>query len=158
MKGRLGALAAVVVILAAGAFLGSAYAQWWGRTDGAPGPRSTRTAGGRVRVGVLNGGGVSGLAADATNYLRDEGFDVVDIGNEASFGRDSSVVLDRVGDVAAARAVADALGIRIVRSEPDSNLYLDVSVLLGSDWRPPGGGEDEPVDPPWWDPRGWWTR
>ena len=93
--------------------------------------------------------------------LRDHGFDVVFFGNAGSFGRDSSVVLDRVGAMEAARGVADALGIRNVRSEPDSNLYLDVSVVLGADWKPPTP-EAAPVrEPPhrtWWDPRGWLRR
>ena len=115
--------------------------------------------GARVRVEVLNAGGIAGLARDATEYLRDSGFDVVDFGNAANFGADSSVVLDRVGRDETARAVADVLGINNVRSQPDSNLYVDVSVLLGSDWRRPDLPEaDGREQPAWWDPRGWFGR
>ncbi len=113
----------------------------------------------RVRVEVLNAGGVAGLARDATEYLRDSGFDVVDFGNAADFDADSSIVLDRVGQFENARAVADVLGINNVRSQPDSNLYLDVSVLLGSDWRRPDLPETEGHEKPaWWDPRAWLAR
>ncbi|HZG44358.1 MAG TPA: LytR C-terminal domain-containing protein, partial [Longimicrobium sp.] len=56
------------------------------------------------------------------------------IGNAPGFSPDSSVVLDRVGQVSHARAVADALGISRVESRPDANLYLDVTVVLGKDW------------------------
>ena len=91
----------------------------------------------RVRVEVLNGGGRDGVARSATDVLRDAGFDVVFFGNARSFDQDSSVVVDRVGELEWARAVADALGIPIVRSDPDPNLYLDVSVVLGRDWVPP---------------------
>jgi hypothetical protein len=91
----------------------------------------------RVRVEVLNGGGRVGVARSATSLLRDRGFDVVYYGNAGSFDRDSSVVLDRVGQMAWAEAVAEALGIGNVRSEPNPNLYLDVSVVLGRDWMPP---------------------
>lgn len=113
----------------------------------------------RVRVEVLNAGGVDGLARDATAYLRDSGFDVVGFGNARDFDADSSVVLDRVGQEEIARAVADVLGIHNVRSQPDSNLYVDVSVLLGSEWRRPDLPEaPERQEPAWWDPRGWFNR
>jgi hypothetical protein len=90
----------------------------------------------RVRIEVLNGAGRAGIAREATERLRDRGFDVVYFGNDREFGRDSSVVLDRVGEEAAARAVADALGIAAVRTEPDSALLLEVTVILGKDWPP----------------------
>lgn len=92
----------------------------------------------RVRIEVLNGAGEAGLAREATERLRDRGFDVVYFGNYSEFGRDSSVVLDRVGsgvgDEGAARAVATALGITAVESRPDSTLILEVTVILGKDW------------------------
>src|SRR5690554_6549973 len=90
----------------------------------------------RVRVEVLNAAGRTGLAREATRRLRSRGFDVVYFGNADEFGRDLSIVLDRVGDERAARRVAGALGIRNVASEPDSSLLLDVSVILGMDWPP----------------------
>lgn len=160
--GRLRAAMAVLVVLAAGALIGSALSQY--RKDperGAGAGEAGPVAGadrdrGRIRVEVLNAGGVGGAARSATDRLRDAGFDVVYFGNADEFGRDSSVVLDRVGALAPARDVADALGIRSVRSVPDSNLYLDVSVWLGTDWPAPTA-EEEPAPPPrpWWDPRGW---
>ena len=158
MGGRLRALAVVAIVLLAGAFIGSAVSQWWAVPVG-PGQDGSVIPGfeGRVRVEVLNGGGVSGRAGEATEALRVAGFDVVLFGNAASFDQDSSVVLDRVGDLDAARAVADVLGIRNVRSELDSNLYLDVSVVLGREWTPVAEevGEEEAPSPAWWDPRGW---
>lgn len=93
---------------------------------------------GRVRVEVLNGGGVSGMAVRATDGLRDFGFDVVDVGNALPFDAERpSVVIDRVGRTDMARAVAEALGIDNVQSEPDPNLYVDVTVVLGAEWTHP---------------------
>lgn len=91
----------------------------------------------RVRVEVLNASGRAGLAREATRALRDRGFDVVGIGNAAS-GTDPgrSVVLDRVGRLELSRQVADVLRIRRVEARPDSNLVLDVTVILGADWTP----------------------
>ncbi len=109
---------------------------------------------GRVRVEVLNASGVSGIARQATGCLRDQGFDVVYYGNAGTYGQDPSVVIDRVGDRFAAELIGKALGIPGIRSEPDSTLLVDVTVLLGPEWTVPEGpvegGEDSP---PWWDLR-----
>lgn len=158
---RLRALAVFLVILLAGALVGSALSQW-GSPPLLPGteglrPRSQE----RVRVEVLNGGGHAGAAREATESLRELGFDVVFFGNAGTFDRDSSIVLDRMGRVERARDVADALGIRVVRTEPDSNLYLDVTVVLGRDWEPapePAAAPAAAAPRPWWDPRGWVGR
>jgi hypothetical protein len=91
---------------------------------------------GRVRVEVLNASGIPGLAARGRAHLRERGFDVVEIGNARGFPPDTSVVLDRVGRMELARAVADAAGIPRVHARPDANLYVDVTVVLGSDWEP----------------------
>lgn len=88
----------------------------------------------RVRVEVLNGAGIPGLARAATHELRRDGFDVVQYGNAGGAHRDRSEVLDRGVAEGAAEEVAKALGIERVRSEPDTTLYLDVTVILGSDW------------------------
>lgn len=157
---RLRGAVVVLVVLAVGTLIGSALAQHRNDPEAA-GEGVGSVAGGsrergRIRVEVLNAGGVGGAARSATDRLRDAGFDVVYFGNADEFGRDTSVVLDRVGELAPARGVADALGIRSVRSVPDSNLYLDVSVWLGTDW-PTATADVEPPPPsrPWWDPRGW---
>lgn len=154
MGARVRGVATVVVVLAVGAFLGSAVEQWWrgaGPATGAAGPTPMMDE--LVRVEVLNGAGEDGWARDATGRLRDRGFDVVDYGNAGSFGHETSVVLDRVGRPDLARAVGDALGIATVRSEPDSNLYLDVSVVLGEDWEPPTAEPAPAEKPAWWDVR-----
>jgi len=158
---RLRALAVFLVILLVGALVGSALSQW-GTPALIPGTEGIRPRiQERVRVEVLNGGGHVGAAREATESLRELGFDVVFFGNAGTFDRDSSIVLDRMGRVERARDVADALGIRVVRSEPDSNLYLDVTVVLGRDWEPaPEPLAEPPAAPtrPWWDPRGWVGR
>lgn len=150
--GRLQTVALFVAIAAVGALLASlGYGVWQHfhppapapaapvSADGGQAPAPVRPPSGRVRVQVLNATRTSGLARTATDVLRDRGFDVVEMGNARGFSPDSSVVLDRVGHVEPARQVADALGIRRVESKRDSNLVLDVTVVLGSDWRVPSG-------------------
>ncbi len=114
----------------------------------------------RIRIEVLNAGGRTGMARIATDRLRERGFDVVYLGNAASFDESPSRVLARSGRLDFARVVGDALGIEAVADEPDTALYLDVTVRLGGDWDPPvdtmvASGEP-PV--PWWDVRAWWRE
>jgi LytR cell envelope-related transcriptional attenuator len=113
---------------------------FWRRHDGGGRPGASRQsvvpAGVRIKVEVLNASGVRGLARRATFALRDAGFDVVRYANDT--GRlDSTVVLDRSGNADWARLVVRALGSGRVEARPDSSRYLDVTVLLGTDWRPP---------------------
>jgi hypothetical protein len=113
----------------------------------------------RVRVEVLNAGGVPGVAATARDLLRDRGFDVVHYGNAPSFGEESSTVLARTGSSESARAVAGVLGVGDVHAEPDSSRFVDVTVLLGSEWEPVpagaagGDGGEETAQGAWWDLR-----
>lgn len=113
----------------------------------------------RVRVEVLNGAGVPGLAARARDYLREQGFDVVYYGNAPSFDEEVTRVLARTDSGPAARAVAGRLGVSGVSVEPDSTLFVDVTVILGQDWpsdtlesMPDEGAEETGADQaPWWD-------
>jgi polyisoprenyl-teichoic acid--peptidoglycan teichoic acid transferase len=100
----------------------------------APAPEAppARAAG---RIEVLNASGRSGLARAATDRLRGGGFDVVFFGNASGFSGDSTLILDRTGDDAVARAVARYLGMGVVRTQRDTTLFVDATVVIGRDWR-----------------------
>ncbi|HEX9219903.1 MAG TPA: LytR C-terminal domain-containing protein [Gemmatimonadaceae bacterium] len=89
----------------------------------------------RIKVEVLNATKTKGLARRATLYLRDRGFDVVGSGNVTE-QRTTTIVYDRSSHPEWARLVARAMNAPVV-SRPDSSRYLDVTVLLGANWRPP---------------------
>ncbi len=130
-------------------------------TDAPAAPQREEWMDERVRVEVINAGGVSGMAGEATSALRGAGFDVVDFGNARAFDSTrASQVVDRVGRANIARAVAEELGIDNVLSEPNPNLYVDVTVVLGQDWS--GPARTAPAEGPgprsWWDPRRWFAR
>lgn len=89
-----------------------------------------------IQIEVLNGCGTPGLATRYTNLLRRAGFDVVESGNFESFDVNETFVIDRIGNIEHARAVARALGIpesRIIR-EISPHFYLDASVVIGADF------------------------
>jgi hypothetical protein len=89
----------------------------------------------RIRVELLNATGERGLARRAMRYFRDRGFDVVSVGN-ASERVDSSVVLNRTGHAAWAELAVRAAGSARIETRPDTSRYLDLTILLGSSFRP----------------------
>lgn len=106
-------------------------------------PRDVRApAGARIRVQVLNTTKTRGLARRATQLLRDRGFDVVELGTTGPT-IDTTIVLDLSGHPAWAEAAAKVMAPARTRARTDSSRYLDVSVLIGSSWRPPA----EPLYP-----------
>jgi hypothetical protein len=146
--GRLQTLVLFLTIAAVGALLASLiYGVWQHFHPPAPAPAVAAEPGRsaapvqapsqRIRVEVLNATRTPGLARTGKDLLRDRGYDVVNTGNAQGFSADSSLVLDRVGNVEQARQVAAALGIGRVESRRDPNLVLEVTVVLGSDWRAP---------------------
>ena len=98
--------------------------------DDARAPEGTR-----IKVEVLNATKTKGLARRATLYLRDRGFDVVGSGNVTE-QRATTIVYDRSSHPDWARLVARAMHAPVA-TRSDSSRYLDVTVLLGADWRPP---------------------
>jgi len=92
----------------------------------------------RIKVEVVNATSTRRLATLATAWLRDQGFDVVGVGTASERERrDSTLVLDRSGHPEWAAMAAKAMGGAHVEARRDSLRYLDVTVLVGRDWRPP---------------------
>lgn len=90
-----------------------------------------------IQINVLNGTTVPGLAFQMTKHLRRSGFDVVEVGNTATQDLQHTIVIVRGGNMEAALAVAEELGLGPTRilEKPDPTLYLDVSVHIGADYR-----------------------
>jgi hypothetical protein len=88
----------------------------------------------RIVVEVLNGTTRSGVARAATRMLRRRGIDVVYFGNAES-PADSTRVIVRRGDPDRGRQVRQALGAGRVVVETDTLRRVDVSVVLGEDFR-----------------------
>lgn len=92
----------------------------------------------RITVEVVNATAVRGLGRQATAWLRDAGFDVVNTTTApAKDRRDNSLVLYGSGHPEWATLAAKALGGGRIEARPDSLRYLDLIVLIGRSWRPP---------------------
>ncbi len=97
-------------------------------------PDEPRVEPGDVQVTVLNGAGVSGLAASVREQLTEQGFEVVEIGNADR--RETTVVRHPPGEEAAARLVAAYVpGAATLEQVADGS---GVTVVLGAD---AGGGD-----------------
>ncbi|NKB70634.1 MAG: hypothetical protein GKR89_26490 [Candidatus Latescibacteria bacterium] len=90
-----------------------------------------------VRIEVLNGCGVSQIAARLTQKARALGLDIIHEGNASSFNFLHTLVIDRSGDIEKARQVARVMGIpHCIQQVVDEALRLaDVSIVIGRDYR-----------------------
>ena len=84
----------------------------------------------------MNATRTTGLARRATRWLRDRGFDVVEVGTTRDL-LDTTLVIDRSGHPDWAQRAARAMGGARVEARPDTSRYLDLTVLVGRSWSPP---------------------
>ncbi|HEY7026395.1 MAG TPA: LytR C-terminal domain-containing protein [Gemmatimonadales bacterium] len=93
----------------------------------------------RILVEVLNGTAKQGLARLGTRKLRRQGLDVVFFGNSDKTS-DSTLIIARRGAEGPADRVREALGVGTVKMETDTLRRVDVTVILGGDFRPEEDG------------------
>lgn len=95
-----------------------------------------------VRVQVLNGCGVPGIAGTFADKLRlasnsDFEFDVVDQGNFATFDVSETLILNRGESMDAALEIASMYGLprdRVMQQALNDNILdIEISILLGDD-------------------------
>ena len=89
-----------------------------------------------IKVEVLNGNGVDGIAAVATDFLREQGFDVVRTDDADRTDYLYTIVKDRTGNLHSARRLAEILNVDTVSviQEINRSLVLDTTVILGKDY------------------------
>jgi len=87
-----------------------------------------------IQINVVNAANMDGAGRRTLEYLRERGFDVVEL-STAPNDADTSIVIDRMGDRASALKVARVLGIAdsLVVTDIDSMLFVRASVVLGKD-------------------------
>jgi hypothetical protein len=89
-----------------------------------------------LQIDVQNGTGVQGLGNKFMEYLREKGFDVVEMGNFSTSDIKTSMVIDRAGNMKNAGLVARTLGIseKYVIQQVNKNYFLDATVVIGRDY------------------------
>ncbi|MFW5685178.1 MAG: LCP family protein [Spirochaetota bacterium] len=87
-----------------------------------------------IRLEILNGTDVSGLASRSAELYRSYGFDVVSVGNAQSNEIEDTLVVDRVGSDVFAERTADIIRAPLVESDVDPQAAVDVTVILGKDF------------------------
>jgi hypothetical protein len=88
---------------------------------------------GMVKVEVLNGSGVTGLAAKVGDMLKDKGCDVIKVGNAEGTEYSSTYIYDRKGNGEKAKRIAEILDVNEYKVELDDKTNADVTVILGKD-------------------------
>jgi len=86
-----------------------------------------------IRVQVLNGSGENGIGARVASFLRQGGFQVVEVRNADRADYVATLVVARREDPLSARAVARYLGGPPVIRQAWGSEIADVTVVLGSD-------------------------
>lgn len=88
-----------------------------------------------ITVEVLNGTSRSGLANSVAEKLKEEGYNVTKIGNYKTTTNIATSILNRTDDEDMAKEIKDFLKVGKVKTEKESDSKVDVTVILGSDYK-----------------------
>ena len=91
-----------------------------------------------IKVEVLNGCGIKGIAARTADFLRTHQVDVVRSDNADRYDYPNTVIISRNENVESLKAVSRSFGISMndethILIVPDESLGVDVTVILGKD-------------------------
>jgi hypothetical protein len=89
----------------------------------------------QIRIELLNGSGRAGLAGELASYLRDGGFDVMEVSNAERSDYRSTLVVNRTEAPEPGKVVAEYLGTRHVIQQVGTQEMIDVTVIVGRDAR-----------------------
>ena len=89
-----------------------------------------------LRVVVLNGTDIDGLAGKTADFLRENDCDILKVGNAPSPHK-KTVILDRADrNLGNARRIRWLLGVGELAYEPDPTGTVEVTVVIGEDYKP----------------------
>ena len=91
----------------------------------------------KIKIEVLNGCGVSGIADRLTEYLRANKVDVVNLGNYRSFDVEHSIIISRNQKTKNAQNIAALIGLdgNSIIEQINPDYLLDITFILGKDYR-----------------------
>ncbi|MCF7809018.1 MAG: LytR C-terminal domain-containing protein [Candidatus Marinimicrobia bacterium] len=90
-----------------------------------------------ISVEILNGCGVSGLAALFKEIVHQKTFDVLNTENAAHFQYENTLIIVRTDKTEAAYKLAEELGIsrERVQIDKDPSLAVDITMIIGHDYK-----------------------
>jgi hypothetical protein len=86
------------------------------------------------QIQVLNGCGKSGAAELFRNFLTDQGFDIIEFGNAASWNYTHTLVVARTENLPVARDLAKVMGTDKLVHLFDPLAMVDATVFVGKDY------------------------
>ena len=95
-----------------------------------------KKTGHKIQVEIWNGCGISNLAVMYTDFLRNEGLDVLDSKNADHFNYLETTILHHRGEKNRALVLADILKIDInsIVNDKNENLFYDLTLIIGKDY------------------------
>ena len=87
----------------------------------------------QIKVKILNGTDIAGLAKRIRYKFVTQGFNVVEFGTAAHSTFDKTVIINRRGEISAVKKVADLLGVDNIYHIVDSSQLTNVLVIVGKD-------------------------
>ena len=95
-----------------------------------------KKTGHKIQVEIRNGCGIANLARMYTDFLRDEGLDVLDSKNADHFNYLETKILQHRGEIDRALVLADILKIdqSNVIDDKNENLFYDLTLIIGKNY------------------------
>ena len=95
-----------------------------------------KKTGHKIQVEIWNGCGISNLAVMYTDFLRNEGLDVLDSKNADHFNYLETTILHHRGEKNRALVLADILKIdeSSIIDDKNENLFYDMTLIIGKDY------------------------
>ena len=95
-----------------------------------------KKTGHKIQVEIQNGCGIPNLARMYTDFLREEGLDVLDSKNADHFNYLETKILHHRGDINRALVLADILKIdkSSIIVDKNENLFYDLTLIIGRDY------------------------
>lgn len=88
---------------------------------------------GSAVVEVQNGSGIRRAGERVSDFLSENGFDVLFVGNADDFDYAETIVIDCIGDISKARGVATLLNCKNVIRQVEVKPLVEVRVIVGRD-------------------------
>ena len=91
-----------------------------------------------IRLEILNGCGINGLAGKTTDFFRSKQIDVIKSDNADRYDYSKTIIIGRNENIKSLKAVAACLKIATndtsrIKINPDESLGVDVTIILGKD-------------------------